>query len=179
MYKELCNKAIAEKKNPIHYILNEMKKDCKYLLETGSHMGNTINTALELGFEKIISCEFNRSRYNHCTVRFYDKPVHLFCGYSTKCMPKMIKLLDKKALIWLDAHSEGGGVPTVEELQILKNCPIKNHTILIDDIPEYFNTKESLEELKQAILDINKDYIFVEIETNHGSSLDVLGAYVP
>lgn len=180
MYKELCLKAMSEKKNPIYYLLQELKKDCDYFLETGTYLGNTIDTALMLGFEKAISCELNKVRFLHCKNKFLDnKNVFLFEGYSTVCMPEMIKLLNKKALIWLDAHAEGGGVPTIDELKILADCPIKNHTILIDDIPSYFPTINHVNKLKEAILNINSTYKFIDIETNHNTACDVLGAYVP
>ncbi len=178
MFKELCNKAIAEGKNPIHYIFESFKKDCCYFIETGSHYGNSINTSLELGFEKVFSCDINNERIKHCLERFKNKNVSLFNLNSIDFLKHISKDIDKKALFWLDAHAEGGGVPTLEELKIIKHYYIKNHCILIDDIPSYFPTLKSINELKDAILDINPNYKFINIQTNHNTELDVLGAYI-
>ena len=59
MSRELYNRAAAEGKNPMHYIYEDLgiKRDCKYFVETGTHLGGSVDVALELGFDKIFSCE--------------------------------------------------------------------------------------------------------------------------
>ena len=64
--------------------------------------------------------------------------------------------MDQKACFWLDAHDEGGGVPTFEELDLIKNHSIKNHTIIVDDIPLYFADKKN--KLEQKLRSINENY---------------------
>ena len=96
-------------------------------------------------------------RYNHCLERFSENDnVSLYHGTSLDTMPKMLEVVDDKACFWLDAHDEGGGVPTFEELELIKNHSIKNHTIVVDDIPVYFSDKK--EELENLILTINNKY---------------------
>jgi hypothetical protein len=71
-----------------------------------------------------------------------------------------MKDIDKRSLFWLDAHDSfgtGGGVPTFKELEVLEKHDIKNHTLLIDDIPLYFGDGS---ELKERILKVNPDYKF-------------------
>jgi hypothetical protein len=135
-----------------------VKLGCKYFVETGTHLGHGVQYALDHGFEQILSCEFMEDRYQHCMDRFSDNDnVSLYCGNSLECMPKMLESIDDKACFWLDAHWEGGGVPTFEELEMIKNHPIKNHTIIIDDIPVCFDDLDR-KKLEQLILLINPKY---------------------
>ena len=83
----------------------------------------------------------------------------------------MLKEVDKKACFWLDAHADGGGVPTMEELDDIKEHHIKDHTIIIDDIPVYFS--ECKDQLKNKILSINPDYKFT-----YYKSLDIHQDYI-
>lgn len=132
-------------------------KGCKYFVETGTHLGHGVQYALNHGFEQVMSCELMEDRYQHCMDRFADNDnVNLYLGTSLECMPKMLENVKKKACFWLDAHDEGGGVPTFEELEMIKNHRIKSHTIIIDDIPVYFSDKK--EQLENLILSINKKY---------------------
>lgn len=179
MNKKLYNKAAAEDKNPMYYIYEYMgiKKGCKYFVETGTHLGGSVEASLELGFDKIFSCEMMKDRFDHCMNKFSENEnVYLWNGTSIDCFPEIVSKLDFKSLFWLDAHGEGGGVPTFEELEIISSSSIKNHSILIDDIPIYFSNNS--EELKKKILEINSNYKFIEFKTNHGTNFDVLGAYV-
>jgi len=134
-----------------------VKLGCKYFVETGTHLGHGVQYALDHGFENVLSCEFMENRFNHCIERFVnDDNVSLYLGTSLECIPKMLEVIDQKSCFWLDAHDEGGGVPTFEELELIKEHSIKDHTIIIDDIPVYFsNKKQKLEEL---ILSINSSY---------------------
>jgi len=148
-----------------------VKLGCKYFVETGTHLGHGVQYALNHGFEQVLSCEFMNERYQHCMTRFAENDnVSLYLGTSLDCMPDMLEAVDDKACFWLDAHDEGGGVPTFEELELIKNHPIKNHTIVIDDIPVYFsNKKESLENL---ILSINSEYKIQYVPVYFGNAPD-------
>lgn len=134
-----------------------VKLGCKYFVETGTHLGHGVQYALDHGFQEILSCEFMKDRYEHCMERFSENDnVSLYLGTSLDCMPKMLEVVNDKACFWLDAHDEGGGVPTFEELELIKNHLIKNHTIVIDDIPTYFS--DSKDVLENLILSINENY---------------------
>lgn len=134
-----------------------VNRGCKYFVETGTHLGHGVQYALDHGFEQVLSCEFMPERHQHCMERFtsYDN-VSLFLGTSLDSIPQMLEQIDAKACFWLDAHDEGGGVPTFEELELIKSHPIKDHTIIIDDIPVYFSNNKK--ELEKLILSINSEY---------------------
>lgn len=151
-----------------------LDQGCKYFVETGTLDGDSVYAALEFGFEKIMSCELHDSRFSHCQKRFKDNSnVFLWQGMSRNILPEMIKMVDKKALFWLDAHLDGGGQPIFDELEIIKDSKANNHRILVDDM-RFFDVNE----IKRKILEINDSYKFIGIRTSMGSDWDVLGAYI-
>ena len=179
MSNVLYEKAAAENKNPMYYIYEDVgiKKDCKYFVETGTHFGGSVSVALELGFEKVLSCEMMEDRYRHCMEKFKDDDnVFLYLGNSVSSFPYMMKNIDQKSLFWIDAHAEGGGVPTFEELDFIKTLPTRNHSILIDDVPIYF-AGEMKKKLKNKLLSINPNYTIVEYQIRDDVGY-VMGAYV-
>ncbi len=143
-------------------MFKKYSKGCSYFVETGTYKGYGIDAAKEVGFERYYSAEYLDSLYEECLEKFKDEDnVFLYNGSSEVCLVEILKDIDKKSLFWLDAHDSfgtGGGVPTYEELKVLKEHSIKNHTLLIDDIPLYFGDGE---ELKQKILEVNPKYKFL------------------
>jgi len=179
MTKEIFDIAVAENKNVCYYIFRDLGigKDCKYFVETGTHLGGGVQYALDLGFEQIFSCEMMRDRYEHCMNKFKDSDnVNLWLGNSNDCFDDMVSKIDKKSCFWLDAHDEGGGVPTFEELDSIKQNSIKNHTIVIDDVPVYFSGKEK--KLEEKILSINSDYKITYYKSLNPVDDYILVAYV-
>jgi len=138
--------------------------DCNVFFETGSHIGDTIERALLLGYEKVISVEFMLPRYEHCRNRFSKEieegKVFLFSGKTTDRFDEMCSLLtpEDKCFFWLDAHDEGGGSPALEELVSLKKYNRKNDIILVDDMPLYY--QDSVAAMKVILKEINEDYKF-------------------
>ena len=142
-------------------LFNKYKKDHNILVETGTHKGDGVAYALELEFDKIISVEILEDLYKQCTEKFSSEitnnQVELYLGDSNEKLPDMIKKIDESSLIFLDGHF-GNGDPLWKELEILKSHPIKEHTIIVDDFPNYFSDRES--ELKQKLKEINPNYKF-------------------
>lgn len=143
-------------------------------IETGSADGSGIQKALAAGFSEIYSIELLPNWYEHCCLIFENQPnVHLFLGNSTTGLKKILSKVKKRATFWLDAHFCGQNSaigdthsPILEELQAISTHPIKDHTILIDDV-RLFGQPEfdfiSLEEVISALRKINPNYqIFFE-----------------
>ena len=153
-------------------LFSKYKKEHNILIETGTHKGDGVAHALDLGFEKIKSVEILDDLYDKCVNRFSSEieknKVNLFLGDSNKLLPEMIKDLNEPSLIFLDGHFHNGD-PLWGELEILKNHHIKEHTIIVDDFPNYFSTRE--EELKTKLKEINPNYKFsFENSYNPGTS---------
>ena len=113
-----------------------------------------------MGFEKVISIEILPEFYKECQSRFDEEikedKVHLFLGDSNEKMEEMLKLITEPSLIFLDGHFSDGS-PLWKELEILKNSLIKTHTIIVDDMPNYFGNGEKV---KEKLLEINPNYTF-------------------
>jgi len=108
-------------------------KGNKIFIETGTQTGAGVEAALFSGFEEIHSIEIREDFYNIALKNFKDNPkVHLYFGDSREVLPKILEKIKEPATFWLDGHSQHDS-PILEELDILKKHPIKNHTILIDD----------------------------------------------
>jgi hypothetical protein len=166
----------------------ELSKKYKFnhniFFETGTHHGDGILKALDLGFNKILSVEIDQTYFLECYDKFIDQiidgKVHLFFGDSNVWMNHMLKLIKEPALFWLDGHPDGiDGNPLWEELESIKNHPIKNHTILIDDIPIYFDPKQ----VESKLLEINPNYTFIyenALNENNGNVYEnyQLAAYI-
>jgi hypothetical protein len=150
--------------------------DKTLFVETGTNFGNGLNTALNCGFTRGISVEIDSKLFfaNQFKYAKHDN-VKLFLGDSKHIFPLMLSLVDEPAFFWLDAHHSNGG-PAFEELENLKKHHIKNHTILIDDIPVHFGGDLRIN-LEQLIMEINPEYT-IEYADNHFSKDYILVANV-
>lgn len=152
-------------------LFKKYKSNYNIFVETGTHHGDGVLKALDLGFNKILSVEIDQMYFLECYDKFTDHimegKVHLFFGDSNTWMDHMLKLIKEPALFWLDGHPDGvSGNPLWEELKSIKNHTIKNHTILIDDIPIYFNPQQ----VESKLLEINPNYTFTyENAVNEGN----------
>ena len=134
-------------------------------IETGSYIGAGIDAALAVGFKKIISIEVNDYFYQICKEKYLQQTrVHLYFGDSILVLPGILKEINKRCTFWLDAHymsdphTEGGmmPVPLMEELKIIKHHPVKDHTILIDDIRLLRNHEAEWEDLPYDVKDVEE-----------------------
>lgn len=154
-------------------------------VETGTHRGDGVAEALDAGFSCIYSCDVSHFAYGWCSHRFREHTdiVHLLLQDSRSFLQdrvgrpapepgKFITDLGQKTTFWLDAHwcggnGEVGGAdggtdedhPLLEELRIIGEHPLKNHTLLIDDV-RMFSTPSwpALGEVREAIFKINPNY---------------------
>ena len=145
----------------------------KYFVETGTHIGNSVQLALDCGFEKIITMEINPEKVERAKKRFSKEieegRVTILQGDTVETFPEALKLLDAPATFWLDAHWDDGPkgeylCPLPIELELLLNNPIKEHTLLIDDrrlfgVPgtTWGHTIDE-EGILESIFDINSEY---------------------
>jgi hypothetical protein len=147
---------------PYKWLFEKYKADCKIFFETGTYLGDSLKAALELGYEKALSVEEDPGMFANaqanlaCIPEEHKKKLHLFLGNSAAKMPEMLAMVDSRALFWIDAHYMDGQGAFIE-LGHIKNHVIKNHVIIVDDIPLYFGDGSGV---KKAILDINPDYKF-------------------
>lgn len=159
-------------------------------IETGTYVGNGLNSALNSGYDKCYSIEIHNHLYEKAKKRFSEKitsgKVKLFCGDSSLIFNYILLGLDKPATFWLDAHvsSQYGDMiskncPVLEELEAIKNHHIKTHTIMIDDV-RIFGTELhdniTVDHVVQKIKEINPEYKIEFLDSCFYQ--DVLVAYI-
>ena len=141
-------------------------------LETGSYLGSGIQQALDAGFQKVISIELSDKYFKICTDRFSNNlNVTIVQGDSFKVLPDVISDIDEPITFWLDGHHSCGDTalgeywaPLIQELDVIKEHPIKTHTILIDDMRCWENPNPThgfyKEDIFNKLKEINPDYQF-------------------
>lgn len=141
-------------------------------VETGSLIGDGIEAALKAGFERVYSIELSDKYYNYCINRFKgNQRVTLIKGDSGIILFEAAKDIKNKIAFWLDGHHSCGDTalgsswsPLMLELEQIGRLPLKNHTLIIDDMRCWDKNNPvigfGLEEIKQKILSINSSYNF-------------------
>jgi len=129
-------------------------------VETGTHIGRCAEMAAEL-FGLVWSCEINEEYFEAACERCKDLDnVVLLCGDSAELLKDLS--LDEPATIYLDAHGKGDkGNPLMAELAVIAEWPVRNHTIIIDDWPDYSRNRDGIEEILRGV---NPDYTFRVID---------------
>tara|TARA_A100001391_G_C4930712_1_gene241700 strand:- start:7 stop:582 length:576 start_codon:yes stop_codon:yes gene_type:complete len=140
-------------------------------IETGTYRGNGISWA-DGYFKTIHSIEIHEPFYTPCVEKFKDNPkVKIHLGDSRTVLPEILNEITEPCFIFLDAHGDinvQGPNPLYNELEAIKNHPIKNHIIVIDDLRRIGDpsdpcwSKVSIDELKNQLQDINSQYTVME-----------------
>jgi len=155
----------------------KFSEGCDYFVETGANYGKGIHKAIAIErFEKFFTCELDSKKYEHCVNEFKEfDEIKIYKGFSTEALKEILPQIDKRCFFYLDAHDDGGGMPTFEELDLIRDHHIKNHNILVDDIPIYFSGDKK-QQLINKILSINPNYVFEGYTTVRPDYQ--LGAYI-
>lgn len=164
----------------------------RVFVETGTFGGDGIQKALDAGFEEVYSIDIDAINVRDSKNRFKDKPeVHIYLGDSSYQLTDVIAPLNEPVVFWLDAHNgfpdpedrTTKNTPLMEELDQIKNHPIKTHTILIDDLhccETLLFDFLTLEEIMDKVWQINPDYTITFVDGGNDGEYknNVLVAYV-
>jgi len=159
-------------------ILHRFMKDHTCFIETGTYEGDTAMWAVEEGFRYVYTVDLDEKRYNEAIKRFYPYPcVKVLRGNSPTILRDLLNNINVPIFFWLDAHPDYGDTPLIDELSVIGLHPIKNHTILIDDMRcmghNLLNvTKDAIH---VALRKINPDYSLVFIDDTCAKG-DILAA---
>lgn len=123
--------------------------DIKIFVETGTFLGDMV-AAQKSNFDIIFSIELSNELWLCAKKRFARYPnIIILHGDSGKVLKRVVPLLEKPSLFWLDGHYSGGITqkgdsvcPIYNELQAIFNSNIKNHIILIDDARLFESDKD-------------------------------------
>ena len=148
----------------------------RVFVETGTYKGEGIMRAIDAGFSEIISIE-NYFPFFDLSKRKFSKlkSVKIYHGDSAYVLRGLIEKYNEPITFWLDAHNVYDNrempwiknSPLMAELDQIKLHPIKNHTILIDDLDlcgGYLFDYVTLDQIKQKILEINPKYSITFID---------------
>jgi len=120
----------------------------KVFTESGTYKGDTVSKALNMGFQKIISIEVDKTLHRLAKDRFRNHDnVEIIHGSSIDVLPNILPMINEDITFWLDGHHSAGetGVkdyyfPIIEEIKVIAQHHRKSHTILVDDV-NLFNEK--------------------------------------
>ncbi len=165
----------------------------RVFVETGTFGGSGVRLALEAGFEEVHSCDIDQTSVREAKKQFTkDKRVHIYHKDSSYQLRDIIETIHEPITFWLDAHNgfpdpeavDVKNTPLMEELEQIKEHPIKSHIILIDDLHccetllfDYL----TLDDIIEKVLEVNPDYIITYVDGgNEGEySNNVLVALPP
>lgn len=158
-------------------------------IETGTYLGDTVALVRRLG-HRVVSIELDPILYARAQRRFaHDSGVVLIQGDCVLELPKVLRRINRPAVLWLDAHYSGGITargsiddPILACLAELRGHPIRSHSLLIDDASS-FDGRESRPDLLQVLhairainseyrIDIHSDIIAATIDRTESSDCD-------
>ena len=131
----LTEKTLKEIFTKTEFTLSQFKT----FIETGSHMGHTIDNMLPY-FENLITIEVSEKYYNIVKDKFKDTPkVKCIYGDSGLILENILPEKKELTIFWLDGHYSSGDTgkgikdcPLIEELKIIDKH-FTNTVIIIDD----------------------------------------------
>jgi len=135
-------------------------------VETGTLHGDGIVHALDADFKKIVSIDIDPALVNLARALFSGREaVEIVLGDSKRALAEVISKINETCTFWLDSHWDMGPVcgevicPLYDELTAIKNHPIKNHLILIDDMRIVGNSHHHWGKMvqKQMIISLLKE----------------------
>ena len=158
-------------------------------VETGTYIGDGVLTALNSGFEKVISVEIDEQKYKESNLRLKEHidsgRVTLHLGDVVQLLPEIISTDLGKITFWLDAHDTylTNPCPLYNELEIIKKYHRNDCTILIDDLRCIKNAigwgmSVEFDSLIEKLKEINPDYHFEYEDGQDGHQNDILVAYI-
>jgi len=140
-------------------------------IETGSCHGTGIQQALNAGFTEIYSIELSPVFYKECTDRFKGiHGVNLIFGDSHLVLDELLSKINEPVTFWLDGHYSGPdsvrGIyesPLIQELAIIRDHHIKDHTIIIDDLRCWSIKEQGFDTamIIEKCMEINPQYTFI------------------
>jgi hypothetical protein len=148
-------------------------------IETGTGGGGTLSIALQCGFKYHASVEPYEPMYNQCLEKFKNNldsgVLKLYHGHSEKLLGEMLSGVEGKHTFFLDAHPnmpperfDIGSQPIVKEINIIKEQPRNDHTIIVDDVNHFHCMGTNFEEVIKLLYSINPKYYIEIIPHIHG-----------
>ena len=149
-------------------------------VETGTNTGHGVQTALDVGFGRVVTIEADPVFWRIACDRFReDSRVSVLLGSSAVLLTDVASKIVRPATFYLDAHSAESN-PLLDELSAIAMSPCATHTILIDDVrmfgtPDWHGLSE--DDALDRIYAINPKYRIAYADTYNAAN-DLLVATV-
>lgn len=145
-------------------------------IETGTFKGDTTHKASQY-FSYVHTIELDQKLYEKAKKRFKNNnSIMVHHGDTLTQLPKILKTIKDKAIIFLDAHYSMGetakgdfNTPILHEFEKIKRSGLKNPILIIDDIRMFYEPINdvkatfiedypTLNTIVEAILEVNSSY---------------------
>jgi hypothetical protein len=164
-------------------ILLKYKGQSKIFVETGTETGNTVQTAVDAGFDTIYSIDISTEWHQFALDRLKDYPqVTLLTGDSVSVLMELIPYLEYPTMFWLDAH-EGhwtAGTPILEEIGAIRDLHRFPVTILADDMRlmgfQHW-VDVTVDDIIEAVHEIDPLFKIILENNEHAEPRDLFVAY--
>ena len=148
---------------PYYTLFEKYKSNCTVFFETGTHIGTSVESAYNLGFERIISIEIQERFYDYCMQRFQPlgawEQIKLFLGDSKDNTPKLIQeWVNGRAMFWIDAHEKGSSYK--QDIEAILQHERNDHVIIVDDINQGYIGEDGAKWIKETLSKHNPLYKF-------------------
>ena len=167
---------MMSKLNNLSTLLEETTFSPDTFIESGSYLGDSIEWALQNGFDNIYSVDIDDTFTKHCNERFNkeNKRVNLYHNSSVDFFARneIIDVMkNQNCLFFLDGHihshkgrdtytEEGQEFPILKELNIIKkHANSRTSIIIVDDIDGFEQYGIDGNEIDNILHEINPDYI--------------------
>lgn len=161
------------------------KHRARIFIETGTGWGGGVLVALCAGFfEKIYTVETFEAYFRGAHELYSSNSrVTMIRGDSRSVLPEILKGVNERAVIWLDAHSPDEQNPVFDEMDAIARHPVKNHCIMVDD-KRMWGCKWACwkdvtpERVMEKVLAVNPDYRITYEDSMNGPQ-DIFIADIP
>jgi hypothetical protein len=130
------------------------KHRLRIFVETGTLHGDTLS-ALRRYFQELHSIELCPELYKKAALRFAnDRKIRLWQGDSGDVLPRVLEVVRRPALFWLDGHYSGEGTargvegttPILRELAHISSHKLSGEHLVIVDDARYFYGRDGYPE---------------------------------
>jgi hypothetical protein len=141
--------APAQRSKRRHLLALFKERGHETLLETGTYLGETVRFFLPHA-TRIVSIEIDPTLHARAARMFASsRNVEIMLGDALELAPRLLSVLDRPCLLWLDGHFSGGVTgrgevdePVVEILRrIQPNVVVPGTTAVIDDLRLFGNDR--------------------------------------
>jgi hypothetical protein len=163
-------------------ILRKYRGRSRVFFETGTSEGDSLQTALEAGFDYYCSVEMDDKTQKRAMARFSDEDnLVVNHGDSVEALKELLPDISQAICFFLDAHpdSETACTPLLDELRAIRDYCTNVGAIFIDDmrLVGANKWKFTIQDILDLVEEINPEFKFLQVDNAHDKN-DLFVAYL-